>query len=239
MVRVGARATSMAETGRGWLRIFGGHCRAPGPDLPSFPRRHTDVTERSLGLAWTSPTLDACRTGRAPSRRSRLGPPAPRRLMRLLTAVHLDRPPGEGLLEASGDTAVGQDTEEWAPLQFFARSRSTPTFFLRPRRRARSSRTVEAARAATAIGRRVVAGAPASATASLRAAEACALPLADGVEEMFSPATAASPGLAVRRVPGGGARRVVLPPDGAAVASRASAGFAPGRRGTRSGVDPG
>jgi len=227
VVRVGARATSMAETGRGWLRIFGGHCRAPGPDLPSFPRRHTDVTERSLGLAWTSPTLDACRTGRAPSRRSGLGPPAPRRLMRLLTAVHLDRPPGESLLEASGDTAVGQDTEEWAPLQFFARSRSTPTFFI------------------SAGGRDL--HAPSRRPAPRRPSGGGSSPARPPRQPRRWPTGSRrcsrchrrQPGLAVRRVPGGGARRVVLPPDGAAVASRASAGFAPGRRGTRSGVDPG
>jgi len=182
VVRVGARATSMAETGRGWLRIFGGHCRAPGPDLPSFPRRHTDVTERSLGLAWTSPTLDACRTGRAPSRRSRLGPPAPRRLMRLLTAVHLDRPPGEGLLEASGDTAVGQDTEEWAPLQFFARSRSTPTFFISAGGRDLHAPSRRPAPRRPSGGGSSPARPPRQPRRCARPSP-CALPLADGVEE--------------------------------------------------------
>jgi len=237
VVRVGARATSMAETGRGWLRIFGGHCRAPGPDLPSFPRRHTDVTERSLGLAWTSPTLDACRTGRAPSRRSRLGPPAPRRLMRLLTAVHLDRPPGESLLEASGDTAVGQDTEEWAPCSASPGhgrprpSSSAPegaTFTHRRGGQRRDGHRAAGRRRRARLGSRVVA----------RGRRPARSPWPTG-SRRCSRCHRRQPGLAVRRVPGGGARRVVLPPDGAAVASRASAGFAPGRRGTRSGVDPG
>jgi len=237
VVRVGARATSMAETGRGWLRIFGGHCRAPGPDLPSFPRRHTDVTERSLGLAWTSPTLDACRTGRAPSRRSRLGPPAPRRLMRLLTAVHLDRPPGEGLLEASGDTAVGQDTEEWAPLQFFARSRSTPTFFISAGGRDLHAPSRRPAPRRPSGGGSSPARPPRQPRRCARPSP-CALPLADGVEEMFS---LSPPPARARGSPRTGRRRWESRSSAgwAAVASRASAGFAPGRRGTRSGVDPG
>src|SRR5262249_17829319 len=55
------------------------------------------------------------------------------------------------------------------------------------------SRAAEAAAAAQAIGRRVVAVAPASA-ARLRGVAARRLPLADGVPEMFSPVIAAIPG---------------------------------------------
>jgi glucosamine--fructose-6-phosphate aminotransferase (isomerizing) len=97
------------------------------------------------------------------------------------------------VLEASGDPAVGQDTEEWAHLQFWARSRATPTFFITAGERD-VSRATEAASAAAAIGRRVVAVAPGSAaTAALRQAAARTLPLAEGVAEMFSPVVAAIP----------------------------------------------
>jgi glucosamine--fructose-6-phosphate aminotransferase (isomerizing) len=96
------------------------------------------------------------------------------------------------VLEASGDGAVGQDTEEWGHLQFFARARATPTFFITAGQRD-LSRAAEAAAAAKAIGRRVVAVAPPSAV-SLCAAATRVLPLADGVAEMFSPLLAAIPG---------------------------------------------
>ena len=96
------------------------------------------------------------------------------------------------VLEASGDGAVGQDTEEWAHLQFFARATATPTFFITAGERD-LSRAAEAAVAAGAIGRRVVAVAPASASA-LREVAARRLSLAEGVPEMFSPLLAAIPG---------------------------------------------
>ena len=98
------------------------------------------------------------------------------------------------VLEASGDAAVGQDTEEWAHLQFFARAMSTPTFFITAGG-LDLSRALEAALAAKAIGRRVVAIAPASLSVStLREVAARVLPLAEGVPEMFSPLIAAIPG---------------------------------------------
>jgi glutamine---fructose-6-phosphate transaminase (isomerizing) len=96
------------------------------------------------------------------------------------------------VLEASGDGAVGQDTEEWAHLQFFARTTATPTFFITAGARD-LSRAAEAAVAANTIGRRVVAVAPASAS-SLRVVAPRLLPLAEGVPEMFSPLLAAIPG---------------------------------------------
>jgi glutamine---fructose-6-phosphate transaminase (isomerizing) len=97
------------------------------------------------------------------------------------------------MLEASGDCAVGQDTEEWAHLQFFARAVSTPTFFITAGGRD-LSRAVEVATAARAIGRRVAAVAPDTAPlAPLRQAAAGVLPLAGGVPEMFSPLIAAIP----------------------------------------------
>ena len=96
------------------------------------------------------------------------------------------------VLEASGDGAVGQDTEEWAHLQYFARTQATPTFFISAGGHD-LSRAAETAAAATAIGRRVVAVAPGSA-ATLRAVAAHTLPLAEGVPEMLSPVLAAIPG---------------------------------------------
>jgi glutamine---fructose-6-phosphate transaminase (isomerizing) len=96
------------------------------------------------------------------------------------------------VLEASGDGAVGQDTEEWAHLQYFARTQATPTFFISAGGRD-LSRSVETAAAATAIGRRGVAVAPGSA-ATLREVTARTLPLAEGVPEMLSPVLAAIPG---------------------------------------------
>jgi glucosamine--fructose-6-phosphate aminotransferase (isomerizing) len=96
------------------------------------------------------------------------------------------------VLEASGDGAVGQDTEEWAHLQFFARTPSTPTFFITAGGRD-LSRAAEAAIAAKAVGRRVVAVAPVSA-ARLGEVGVRVLPLAEGVSEMFSPVCAALPG---------------------------------------------
>ncbi len=96
------------------------------------------------------------------------------------------------VLEASGDPALGQDTEEWGHLQYFAKAVDTPTFFISAGDRD-LSRMVEAAVAAKTIGRRVVAVAPAAATA-LRQAAARSLTLPEGVREMFSPLVAAIPG---------------------------------------------
>jgi glucosamine--fructose-6-phosphate aminotransferase (isomerizing) len=96
------------------------------------------------------------------------------------------------VLEASGDGAVGQDTEEWGHLQFFARTTATPTFFISAGGRD-LSRAAEAAAAARAIGRRVVAVAPASAS-TLCGVATRVLPLAEGVREVFSPLLLAIPG---------------------------------------------
>lgn len=64
------------------------------------------------------------------------------------------------ILEASGDPALGQDLEEWAHLQYFARDVSTPTVII-DCGGAGYSRAVEVAQAARAIGRRVLAVVPA------------------------------------------------------------------------------
>jgi len=63
------------------------------------------------------------------------------------------------LLEASGDFALGQDLEEWAHLQYFARNPSTPTFVISAGQRD-LSRAVEIIQAARGIGRQVAAVTP-------------------------------------------------------------------------------
>lgn len=63
------------------------------------------------------------------------------------------------ILEASGDTAVAQDTEEWAHLQYFARQMATPTIFIGAGGWD-EGRALELVTAAKAIGRRVAVIAP-------------------------------------------------------------------------------
>ncbi|MCA9945523.1 MAG: SIS domain-containing protein [Anaerolineales bacterium] len=63
------------------------------------------------------------------------------------------------VLEASGDTAVAQDTEEWAHLQYFGRQITTPTIFIGAGGQD-ESRALELVTAAKAIGRRVAVIAP-------------------------------------------------------------------------------
>lgn len=65
------------------------------------------------------------------------------------------------VLEASGDTAVAQDTEEWAHLQYFGRQVTTPTIFIGAGGWD-ESRALELVTAAKAIGRRVAVIAPQS-----------------------------------------------------------------------------
>jgi len=59
------------------------------------------------------------------------------------------------IIEACGDSAVGQDTEEWTHLQYFARAVNTPTFIITAGDRD-VSRAHEVAVAAKTIGRRVI-----------------------------------------------------------------------------------
>lgn len=96
------------------------------------------------------------------------------------------------VLEASGDSAWGQDMEEWAHLQYFAKAETTPTFLISDGRRD-LSRAIEVAEAARAIGRRVVAVAPRSAQ-GIHGNASRSLPLPEGIREMFSPIVAAVPG---------------------------------------------
>ncbi len=96
------------------------------------------------------------------------------------------------MLEASGDPAIAQETEEWAHLQYFARADATPTFLVTGGDRDRS-RMLEVATAAKAVRRRVAAIAPASLSAFKDIVDRV-LPLPDGVREMFSPLIACIPG---------------------------------------------
>ncbi len=95
------------------------------------------------------------------------------------------------LLEASGDPALGQDTEEWAHLQYFAREPGTPTFFITAADRD-FSRALEVMVAAKQIGRRVAVICPKTATKLIELADA-AFTFAP-LKEMFSPLVTQVPG---------------------------------------------
>ncbi|MFZ0545565.1 MAG: SIS domain-containing protein [Candidatus Promineifilaceae bacterium] len=96
------------------------------------------------------------------------------------------------LLEASGDTAIGQDLEEWAHLQYFGRERETPTILISAGERD-VSRVNEIAVAARTIGRRLALVAP---PGSLTTEEGDILfPIAAPIRECFSPFVTSLPGL--------------------------------------------
>jgi glucosamine--fructose-6-phosphate aminotransferase (isomerizing) len=96
------------------------------------------------------------------------------------------------LLEASGDPAIGQDTEEWAHLEYFGRDTPTPTFLISAGGWD-EDRVLEVATAAKAIGRRVAIIAPAgSGLAQTMDKDALLvtaglLPTAQPLRECFSP----------------------------------------------------
>ena len=96
------------------------------------------------------------------------------------------------ILEASGDAAIGQDLEEWAHLQYFAKKASTPTFVISGGERD-GSRAREVATAALAIGRRVAVITPAG-KGNLYPEAAVQLPFTDGVPEMFQALLTILPG---------------------------------------------
>jgi len=95
------------------------------------------------------------------------------------------------VLEASGDSALGQDVEEWAHLQYFAKKAPTPTFIISAGDRD-LSRAAEVAVAARQIGRKVAVIAPASAAELVKLAD-YHFPIPQ-VDEMFSPLITAIPG---------------------------------------------
>lgn len=94
------------------------------------------------------------------------------------------------ILEASGDPALGQETEEWCHLQYFAREANTPTIVITAGDRD-FSRMEEMVTAARALGRRVAAIAPKRVGHLLP--DVRLLPFAD-VPEMYSPLVAAIAG---------------------------------------------
>ena len=96
------------------------------------------------------------------------------------------------MLEASGDAAIGQDLEEWAHLQYFAKKVSTPTFVISGGERD-GSRAREVVTAALAIGRRVAVITPAD-KSNLFPEAAVYLPFVDGVPEMFQALLTMLPG---------------------------------------------
>ncbi|MFZ1399909.1 MAG: SIS domain-containing protein [Candidatus Promineifilaceae bacterium] len=104
------------------------------------------------------------------------------------------------VLEASGDTAVAQDTEEWAHLQYFGRQVATPTVFIGAGGWD-EGRALELVTAAQAIGRRVAAIAPQGSALANHpeldfAWETPALSQAEGppTRECFSPLLTCLPG---------------------------------------------
>lgn len=96
------------------------------------------------------------------------------------------------VLEASGDPALGQDTEEWCHLQYFAKDVNTPTFAITAAERD-LSRVTEMVVAAKAIGRRVVVIAPKTALELTKLADAAFT--FSPVREMFSHLVTQIPGL--------------------------------------------
>ncbi|MBK8985626.1 MAG: SIS domain-containing protein [Chloroflexi bacterium] len=93
------------------------------------------------------------------------------------------------LIEAAGDTAVAQDTEEWAHLQYFGRQADTPTLVISAEGWD-ASRAREVVTAAAHIGRRVAVIGP----DSMKMTAVPHLPLADSPGECFSPLLACLPG---------------------------------------------
>jgi len=95
------------------------------------------------------------------------------------------------VLEASGDSALGQDVEEWAHLQYFAREIETPTIIISAGERD-LSRVEEVGAAAKKIGRSLAVISPKSASGLNKLAD-FHFPVPH-VKEMFSPIITAIPG---------------------------------------------
>ena len=91
-------------------------------------------------------------------------------------------------LEASGDSALGQDMEEWAHLQYFAKDVATPTFLISTQDRD-ASRAGEIGVAMKTVGRRVIVVSPDSFDVGGAFAT---LPYA-ACDELFAPLVASIP----------------------------------------------
>lgn len=90
------------------------------------------------------------------------------------------------LLEASGDPAVGQETEEWAHLEYFGRHAPTPTFLISAGGWD-EDRALEVATAAKGIGRRVAVIAPVGSGLSETMDKDAVLGVVGSLRECFSP----------------------------------------------------
>ena len=97
------------------------------------------------------------------------------------------------VLEASGDTAVAQDTEEWAHLQYFGRQTMTPTIFISAGGWD-ESRALELVTAARGIGRRVTVIAPQGSTLTAHPDVEFLWGTAVPTRECFSPLLTCLPG---------------------------------------------
>lgn len=89
------------------------------------------------------------------------------------------------VVEAAGVFSVGQDLEEWAHVERFARPNDMPTFIIAPPGRS-YWRAVQVAEAAKAVGRRVVAIVK-DGDSEVAAHADLVLPIAGEVREEFSP----------------------------------------------------
>ncbi len=96
------------------------------------------------------------------------------------------------MLEASGDPALAQETEEWAHLQYFARQPDTPTILISAGGRD-ADRMAEVAQAARAIGRRTAGLLPQDDTAIARTVDVV-LPVVGRVREAFAAPVFSIPG---------------------------------------------
>ena len=96
------------------------------------------------------------------------------------------------VLEASGDPAMAQETEEWTHIQYFAGDPPTPTILLEPSG-FDADRMEELARAAQSISRSVVAVVPDGETAISQYAQAV-LPVKGNIRECFAPLVYSLPG---------------------------------------------
>jgi len=89
------------------------------------------------------------------------------------------------IIESCGDPSLGQDTEEWAHLQYFVEKANSPTFIISTGGRD-LTRSIEIAIAAQTVGRRVVIISPHS-VGEFDQAAYIRLPFTDGIRECFSP----------------------------------------------------
>ncbi|MGB3713683.1 MAG: SIS domain-containing protein [Candidatus Promineifilaceae bacterium] len=98
------------------------------------------------------------------------------------------------LLEASGDQAIGQDLEEWAHLQFFARRANTPTVIISGGIWDQD-RAMEVADAARTIGRQLAVVAPSdSPLVDLASDDDCVFQVAP-IRDSISPLVTGIPGM--------------------------------------------